>query len=108
MYDIIITMRAEVPEVIDLDDVAREAGDTPDILERLIEEMEGVDPEEAADQIHEQYRFLICPECRSRMHRGLKRRWLSLHDCAPAPNPPNGEADIDHLAGDALDDIEEE
>lgn len=50
-------------------------------LQREIEEqlrrMEAMDPEEvseAEDQVHESYEFQLCPECRSLIHRRLKRR----------------------------------
>ncbi|MCX7625244.1 MAG: hypothetical protein N2Z21_03415 [Candidatus Sumerlaeaceae bacterium] len=43
-------------------------------IEKLIEEMEALDPEEASDEVYESYNFELCPECRRRVHHLLKGR----------------------------------
>ncbi len=70
MYTIRIELfaRAE-PLVFTPEDLA---ADHASKLEELIAQMEAADPEEAADQVHEQYAFSLCAPCRARIHRGLK------------------------------------
>jgi len=43
-------------------------------IEKLIEEMENLDVEEATDQVYEAYAFQLCPVCRLRIHNLLKTR----------------------------------
>ncbi|MGB9691233.1 MAG: hypothetical protein ACPL7D_03610 [Candidatus Sumerlaeaceae bacterium] len=43
-------------------------------IEKLIEEMEFLDAEEATDEVYEAYVFELCAMCRRRMHRMLKER----------------------------------
>jgi hypothetical protein len=43
-------------------------------LEKLIEQMETMDPAEAEDQVHEVYQFELCSRCRGWMHRQLRIR----------------------------------
>lgn len=60
----------DIPEITDIDDVRKE-------LEKLIRAMEGMseeEVEEAAEQVHESYRFVLCTECREEVHGRLKRR----------------------------------
>jgi 5,10-methenyltetrahydromethanopterin hydrogenase len=72
MYQVFITLRAEVTESLNLDEV--ESADPETEMEELLEQMEEMDPEELADQVHESYEFLICPKCRQKMHRALKMK----------------------------------
>ncbi len=70
MYTIRIEMfaRAE-PLVFESHDLAQ---DHAQKLQNLIEKMEEMDVNEAADQVYEQYSFDLCVRCRKRIHRGLK------------------------------------
>ena len=43
-------------------------------LEELIQKMESLDPQEAQDQVHESYPFILCSRCRNQLHRRLKGR----------------------------------
>lgn len=43
-------------------------------MEKLVEQMESMDPAEAEDQVHESYVFDLCTKCRNLMHRQLKSR----------------------------------
>ncbi len=43
-------------------------------IEKLIEEMEVLDAEEATDEVYEAYAFELCAKCRRRIHRMLKQR----------------------------------
>lgn len=43
-------------------------------IEKLIEQMEHLDVEEASDQVYETYTFELCSQCRDELHRGLKAR----------------------------------
>lgn len=43
-------------------------------IEKLIKEMEKLDPEEATDEVYEAYTFELCPVCRRRIHALLKAR----------------------------------
>ncbi|MCX7964722.1 MAG: hypothetical protein N2644_09660 [Candidatus Sumerlaea chitinivorans] len=43
-------------------------------IEKLIEQMEHLDVEEATDQVYETYTFELCSTCRDELHRGLKAR----------------------------------
>ena len=44
-------------------------------LEELIQKMETIDVSEAEDQVHEQYRFILCSSCRHDIHHRLKARY---------------------------------
>ena len=72
MYTIRIEMFARVePLVFDLKDLAQ---DHAGKLQELIGQLEQMDPEEAADQVHEEYSFDLCSPCRRRIHLGLKAK----------------------------------
>lgn len=46
-------------------------------FEKLIEAMEKMTAgqvEEATDQVHESYQFVLCPECREEVHGRMKQR----------------------------------
>jgi len=78
MFEVVVTIRAEVHDVLDLDDLPENSiGDPQRAISDLLAEMEDLDPQELADEVHEEYRYLLCPACRQRMHRGLKQRALS-------------------------------
>ena len=71
MYTITIAMQARAePLVFDAADLADT--DTAATLGQLIEAMDRMDPDEAADQVHESYAFDLCTPCRERLHKGLK------------------------------------
>lgn len=46
-------------------------------MEKLVEQMQSMDPQEAEDQVHESYLFDLCTKCRNLMHRQLKLRKTS-------------------------------
>lgn len=82
MYSIRIELFARVePLVITPKDLLE---DSIDELEELVKQMEQLDPEEAEDEVHEQYIFDLCPECRRTMHRQLK---LKAPKKDPLTNP---------------------
>lgn len=71
-----IEIMAEPGPVIRLDP-PMDAEELRKEIEEQIRRMEAMDPEdvsEAEDQVHESYEFYLCPECRTQMHRRLKRR----------------------------------
>lgn len=72
MYSLRIEMfaRAE-PLIIGEDDLNKDHATEMDVL---LKKMEMMDPEEAADQVHESYLFDLCASCRASMHRQLKER----------------------------------
>lgn len=41
-------------------------------LEKLVAQMEHLDAEEAADEVHEAYEFTVCGPCRRRLHEQLR------------------------------------
>ncbi|MGI8907814.1 MAG: hypothetical protein ACR2IE_15140 [Candidatus Sumerlaeaceae bacterium] len=43
-------------------------------LEKLVQQMEKMDPAEAEDQVHEAYLFELCSRCRNKMHSQLRIR----------------------------------
>jgi NMD protein affecting ribosome stability and mRNA decay len=52
-------------------------GNAREELEKLVEAMEDMTEEqidEATDQVHENYRYTLCAECREVVHRRLKHR----------------------------------
>ena len=70
MYSLRVEMAAEAePLELTLDDLAQ---DQLAQMEKLIEDLEDVDPEEAADEVYEEYLFTVCTRCRREMHRGFK------------------------------------
>jgi hypothetical protein len=72
MFSLRIEMFAEAgPIEIDIEELE---GDHMAMMEQLIEHLEDVDPEEAADEVYEEYTFLVCNRCRRYMHRGFKER----------------------------------
>lgn len=72
LYELKIEMFAECgpieidPEDLQEDQIAK--------LEQLIDDMEHIDPEEAADEVYETYSFALCARCRQRIHKGLKEK----------------------------------
>ncbi len=62
--------RGDAPELT-LDDLR---ADHTAQIEKLIEEMEHLDVEEATDEVYEAYNFELCSECRARIHELLKSR----------------------------------
>jgi len=48
-------------------------------IEKLIEEMDGMDVDELNDQVYENYEFDLCPDCREYFHRRLKQKKSSLN-----------------------------
>ncbi len=70
MYTIRIEMFARAEPLVFDEQVL--AQDHVQKLGDLIEKMETMDAEEAAEQIHEQYSFDLCVRCRKRIHHGLK------------------------------------
>lgn len=71
MYTIRVEMFARAEPLVFLSEDLEESGPT---LEQLVLQMEGVDPDEATDQVFEQYAFDLCSPCRSVLHRGLKAK----------------------------------
>jgi hypothetical protein len=49
-------------------------------MRKLIEEMKGMDPEEAEMQVYESYIFTLCAKCRGRIHDQLRRWNLPFED----------------------------
>ena len=47
-------------------------------MEALIKAMEKLDPQEAQDEVYEQYTYCICGRCRKRLHIRLKFPFLSI------------------------------
>ena len=43
-------------------------------LQELIEKLESLDVDEAEDQVHESYQFVLCAACRHDLHKRLKHR----------------------------------
>jgi hypothetical protein len=41
-------------------------------MERLVEELESADPQEAEDEVYEAYMFTLCAVCRKALHQRLK------------------------------------
>jgi len=41
-------------------------------MEALVKKMGKLDPEEAKDEIHERYEYVVCRDCRRHVHRRLK------------------------------------
>ncbi|MEO8376068.1 MAG: hypothetical protein ABI579_00220 [Candidatus Sumerlaeota bacterium] len=69
-----VTIQAEAG-VIDLD--ANAPGDVRDEFEKLIHAMERMTTDqisEATDEVHENYRFALCDDCRKDVHKRLKSR----------------------------------
>ena len=70
LYEIRIDIYAKggpieiAPEDLEKDHIAE--------MEKLITEMEKMDPEELTDQVWESYRFDLCKECREEFHARLK------------------------------------
>lgn len=62
--------RGDAPE-LNLDDLK---ADHTAQIEKLIEEMEHLDVEEATDEVYEAYNFELCSKCRARIHELLKNR----------------------------------
>lgn len=72
MFSLRIELFAEAgPLEIDADDLAQ---DHVEKMKQLIEQLEEVDPQEAADEVYEEYVFSLCAKCRSEMHRGFKEK----------------------------------
>ena len=74
MYDLMITLQAEAPDILDLDAVEAGSGDPLAEIEQIVAGADDYDCEELADQVHEAYRFLVCPSCRARIHRMMKAK----------------------------------
>jgi NMD protein affecting ribosome stability and mRNA decay len=75
LYVMSVTLSAD-PGPVQIDDKTS-IGDVRDEFERLIlamERMSREQVEEATDQVHESYRFILCPECRREVHHRMKRR----------------------------------
>src|SRR5690606_11177515 len=70
MFDMIVTLQAEVPDVLDLDAID-DAGNRIEQIEKIIDDLDNCDPEEIAAEIHERHHYLVCPECRRAIHQGL-------------------------------------
>ena len=69
-----VTLQAEAGPV-DLD--ASAPGDVRDEFEKLVQAMERMTAEqidEATDEVHENYRFALCAECRRDVHHRMKSR----------------------------------
>lgn len=69
-----VTLQAEAG-VIEVDNTA--AGDLRDEFEKLINAMERMTADqidEATDEVHENYRFALCGDCRKDVHKRLKSR----------------------------------
>jgi len=47
-------------------------------MRKIIEEMSTANPVEAQDEIHERYEFIVCKDCRRKLHRRLKFPFLTL------------------------------
>lgn len=72
MYSIRIELFARTgPLDLTLDDLL---ADHTAQIEKLVEEMDNADVDEATDQVHEAYLFEICTPCRQRFHRLLKEK----------------------------------
>ena len=75
MFSLRIEMFAETGTLeIDSDDLAQ---DHVANMEKLIQELEEIDPEEAADEVYEEYTFSVCGRCRRSMHQGFKDKTRS-------------------------------
>jgi hypothetical protein len=47
-------------------------------MEKLIDQMEEIGPEECEAQVYEAYKFVVCAACRNYFHEHLKHRRLDL------------------------------
>lgn len=75
-YAMTITLQADPGPEIELPEPAEDV-DLLEEIQRLVESMEEMSPDqvqEATEQVHESYRFSLCPECRGEMHRRMRRR----------------------------------
>jgi hypothetical protein len=78
--DIVYWVRLEIfaspePPELSLEDLDR---DYKADMEKIIDQMEGLDPKEAEAQVYEAYRFYICTKCRRYFHDHLKHRKSEL------------------------------
>ncbi|MEQ8819490.1 MAG: hypothetical protein RLY93_04550 [Sumerlaeia bacterium] len=75
LYNVRIEIAAE-PRLWDLE-ASLEKADRPPMeeLEELIAKLEKLDEEqkrEVEDQVYEEFRFSLCPQCRAELHRRLR------------------------------------
>jgi hypothetical protein len=47
-------------------------------MKKIIKEMGKTNPDEANDEIHERYQFVVCKDCRKKLHRRLKFPFLTV------------------------------
>lgn len=79
LYQLTITLVAEPGPEFDLE-MPADGLDSRAELESLIEKMAAMDSaavDEANEQVHDEYKILLCAECRGPVHRQLKR-WRAL------------------------------
>ncbi len=77
LYELRVVLRAEPTAKVD--DAGSDLRGLQREWEDLVEKMEGMsneEVEEAADQVYEEYGFVLCGPCRKELHRRLKRRTL--------------------------------
>ena len=75
-YVMQVTLMAEPGPVVELPD-PQNMEQVREELEKLVEAMQGMSDEqieEAVDQVHESYEYILCPECRAEVHQRMKRR----------------------------------
>jgi hypothetical protein len=76
LYRMTIIMEAEPGPELVLEEPDSEA-DLLAEIEKLVKQMENMSDEqvnEATDQVHEEYAFALCSDCRKIMHKRLARR----------------------------------
>ncbi|HNY27562.1 MAG TPA: hypothetical protein PLA90_14875 [Candidatus Sumerlaeota bacterium] len=61
------------PPEFTTEDLERDAGAE---LRELYEQLSGVDPQEAEDEVHESYLFTLCGACRLQAHNEFRKRQL--------------------------------
>jgi len=75
LYHVRMEVFAE-PEIkeVDLSDNPEESRREWEAFVRELEEMTDEQVEDANAQVHEEFRFFLCPKCRSELHARIRRR----------------------------------
>lgn len=76
LYQMKVTLQAEVRTDLttDAEKSSDQLRDEFEALLRRMESMSADQVEAATDQVHEEYLYVLCPECRQGVHNKLKSR----------------------------------